>query len=92
MTLPPYLRWLVEILLTNDTETMNQSENKQLAGYILAACIDLAPSFALLAGFAVQSLLTVLLCQLASTEGSPLEYGCPWYHLRTLRKYLGRQG
>ena len=42
--------------------------NTQLAGYIFAHCIALAPSLPLLAGFAVQSLLAVSLLWLASRE------------------------
>ena len=81
------------MLVTNVIESMKWSESKQLAGYIFACCIALAPSSPLLAGFGVQSLLAVSLCQLASTEdGNSWEYGCAWYQLRILSKKLGRGG
>ena len=57
-----------------------------------AHSIALAPSFTLLAGFVVWSLLAVPLSQLANTEeGSSWEYGSAWYQHGTLHKYLGTQ-
>ena len=53
----------MEILVTNVIETMKLSKSKQVAGYIFACCIALGPSLPLLAGFAVQKLLAVSLCQ-----------------------------
>ena len=50
--------WSVEILVANNVESMKWSDSKQLATYTLARSITLAPSFPLLNGFAVQSLLT----------------------------------
>ena len=74
-------------------ESMKYWESKQLAGYIFACFIALAPSLTLLAGFALQSLLALSLCQLASTkEGIFLEYSCAWQQLRTRHKNLVRQG
>ena len=53
----------------------------------------MAPNSPLLSGFTIKSLLTVLLCQLASAEeGGSLEYRCAWLQLRNLRKNLGRLG
>ena len=55
------------------------------------ACIPLMPISALLAGFAVQNLLAVSFCQLASTEeGSPWKCVCALHHFRSLLKNLGR--
>ena len=67
-----YLSWSVDILVTNVTKPMKWSKNKQLAGDIFAYCIALTLSLSLLAGFAIQSLLAVYLCRLASTEGEVL--------------------
>ena len=66
--LAAYLSRPVEIMVINATESMKQSESKQLAGFIFTCCISLGPTSPLLAGFTVQSLLAVLLCQLVSTE------------------------
>ena len=77
---------------TNVIQSMKSSESKQLAGYIFTCCLALAPSSPLLAVFAVQSLLAVSLCQLLSTEEtSSWKYSCAWYHLRILRKKLGKR-
>ena len=87
------LSWSVEILVTNVIESMKLSKSKQVAGYIFACCIALGPSLPLLAGFVVQKLLPVSLCQLANTEkGCYWKYGCNWHQLRTLRRNLGRCG
>ena len=64
------------------------SESKQLASCIFGCCTALVPSLPLLACFAVQILLTMLLCWLGSIERSFWEYSCPWHLPRTLRKCL----
>ena len=71
MTWAAYLCWLVEIVVTV-INCMKQSKNKQLSFYIFARCVALGLSLPLLAGFVVQSLLAMLLCQLASTGGEVL--------------------
>ena len=72
MTWAAYLCWLVEIVVTNVINCMKQSKNKQLSFYIFARCVAPGLSLPLLAGFVVQSLLAMLLCQLASTGGEVL--------------------
>ena len=47
---------------------MLEMKSKQLAGYIFALCIAMAPSFPSLAGFVVQSLSPALLYQLPNTN------------------------
>ena len=75
----------MEILVTHVTEFMKWGERKQLTGYIFACYIRLTRSSPSLVGFAVQSLLVVSLCQLASTEeGNSWEYGCAWDQLKDL--------
>ena len=71
MTWAGYLCWLVEIVVTV-INCMKQSKNKQLSFYIFARCVAPGLSLPLPAGFVVQSLLTMLLCQLASTDGEVL--------------------
>lgn len=66
MTLAPYLNWSMEILVTV-TQSTKWSKNKKIVGYIFTCCISLASSLSLLAGFVVQSLIAVLLCQLVCT-------------------------
>ena len=89
LTLAAYLSRSME---TNVIESRKWRERKELAGYIFACCIALVPSSPLLVDFAVQSLLAVSLCQLASTEGgSSWEYGHAWHQPRILRKNLGRR-
>ena len=66
---------------------MKRSKSKQLAGYVFACYIALVPSLFFPAGFAVKSLLVVLLCQLPITEeGGLWENNCAWYPLRILQK------
>ena len=72
MTWAAYLCWLVEIVVTNVINCMKQSKNKQLSFYIFAHCVAPGLSLPLLAGFVVQSLLAMLLCQLASNDGEVL--------------------
>ena len=72
MTLAVYLCWLVKIVVTNVINCMKRSKSKQLSFYIFVRCVALGLSLPLLAGFVVQSLLAMLLCQLASTEGEVL--------------------
>ena len=75
------------ILLTNVIESIKWIESKQLAGFIFACYFLLASRLPSLAGFAVQSLLAVSPCQLASMEeGRSWKYHCPWHRLRTLSK------
>ena len=93
LALAAYLSRSVEIMFINVTESMKQSERKQLAGFIFACCIALAPTSPLLAGFVVQSLLAVLLCQLVSTEEiNSWNTAVLWHQLRTLQKNLGWWG
>ena len=56
----------LEILVTNVSESIKWSESQQLVGYIFECYTALASSLPLLVGYAVQSLLAVLLCQLPS--------------------------
>ena len=72
MTLAAYLCWLVEIVVTNVINCMKSSKNKQLSFYIFAHCVALGLSLLFLAGFEVQNVFAVLLCQLTSTEGNVL--------------------
>ena len=70
----------MKILITYDTESMK-------------CRIAPAPSLHLLAEFAMYSDLSVLLCQLASTEEeSSRKYGCTWHKHKTLHKHSGRWG
>ena len=73
LILAAYLNWLVKILIISVTESRKWSESKQqLAGFIFAHGIPLAPSLSLLDDFVVQSLLLVLLCL---TEVRRKKYG-----------------
>ena len=49
-----------------------QTTSRQITAHIFARCFALAPGMALLASFAAQILLAVLLCQYASTDGEVL--------------------
>ena len=49
-----------------------QTTSRQIAAHIFARCFALAPGIPLLASFAAQILLAVLLCQYASTDGEVL--------------------
>lgn len=78
LALAAYVSWSMGILVTGIIESMKWSESKQQAAYIFTGYIALAPSLPSLAGFAVQSLLAVSPCQLASMEeGRSWKYHCP---------------
>ena len=89
MILAAYLSWSVKLLVTNVTEPMKwrerEGERERTTSWLhFPCCIALAHRSPSMAGFAIQSLLAVSLCQLASTGG----YVCKWYQPRNLRKNL----
>ena len=61
--LAAYFSWSMEMLVTNVTEPMNWSKNKQLADYIFLFYISLASRLSLLTDLVAKSLLSVLLCR-----------------------------
>ena len=86
-----YFSWSAELLVTNAIKSMKWSDNKQLASYIFACCISVVPSLSLMPAFVVQSLLTVFLCQLTSTEEvNSWEYCFTRHKLRNVWRNSGR--
>ena len=67
MTLAISLDLMVEILVANLIDSIKRSLSKHLAGHICPYYMELPPSLPFLSGFALQSLMVVLLHQLLIT-------------------------